>query len=45
MINDGFNIRSSMNGTWIYLSLEEKIKDGMTYRVSDVLFQATLVNV
>ena len=24
---------------------EEKIKEGMTFRVSDVLFQATLVNV
>lgn len=40
-LNDGFNLRSSLNGTWVYLSQEQQIKDNMTFRVSDILFQAS----
>jgi len=35
---DGFNLRGSLNGTWVYLSSEQAIKDNMTFRVSDILF-------
>ena len=37
-VNDGFNLRSSLNGTWIYLSQEQPIRDNLTFRVSDILF-------
>jgi hypothetical protein len=43
-VTDGFNLRSSLNGTWIYLSQESQIRDNMTFRVSDILFQASTLN-
>ncbi len=38
------SMRSSLNGTWMYLSKEFVITDNMTFKCADVLFQATLIN-
>ena len=37
-IQDGFNLRGSLNGTWVYMSQEQRIVDNMIFRVSDVVF-------
>ncbi len=41
---DGHNLRSSMNGTWVYMSQEWKVTDQMTFKVADVLFRAVLAD-
>ena len=43
LVQDGEQ-KASLNGTWIYLNEESEITNNMTFKVSEILFNATLIN-
>ena len=44
VIRDGVDLRSSTNGTWIYMSQETKIENNMTLKLSEVIYNTQTVN-
>jgi pSer/pThr/pTyr-binding forkhead associated (FHA) protein len=42
VLQDGFELLSSMNGTYIFLQDDTPIIDGMDLKISEVYFRATL---
>lgn len=43
-LEDGFNNKKSLNGTWLYLNDDYDLYNGMTFKANQTLFQATLSN-
>ena len=43
ILKDGY-ASASLNGTWVYLSKETPITDKMTFKASEILFEASLTN-
>ena len=41
MLKDGY-ASASLNGTWVYLSQETEITNKMTFKASEILFEANL---
>lgn len=41
VLKDGYS-NASLNGTWVYLSQETSIRHKMTFKASEILFEATL---
>ena len=42
VLKDGY-AQGSLNGTWIYLSQETPITQKMTFKASEILFEANLI--
>ena len=46
VVHDGIEqadgMKASLNGTWLYLGAETEIYDQMTFKVSEILFEAKL---
>jgi hypothetical protein len=42
-LEDGFNSKKSLNGTWLYLNDDFEIYDGMTFKANQTLFQANIL--
>lgn len=45
MLKDGIGSKKSLNGTWIYLHKAVKLENKLTFKASEILFEATLSNV
>ena len=43
-MQDGFNSKRSLNGTWLYLNEDFEIYDGMTFKANQTLFQTSILN-
>ena len=43
VLKDGY-AQGSLNGTWVYLSQETPITQRMTFKASEILFEANLLN-
>ena len=41
VLKDGY-ASASLNGTWAYLSQETPVRDKMTFKASEILFEASL---
>ena len=40
---DGYNGKSSLNGTWLYLNEDFEIYDGLTFKANQTVFQVSLL--
>ena len=43
VLKDGHN-SPSLNGTWVYLAEDTRITNKMTFKSSEILFEATVIN-
>lgn len=43
VLKDGY-ASQSLNGTWVYLSQEVELKHKMTFKASEILFEASVTN-
>lgn len=44
ILRDGNGHKKSLNGTWTYLSKPVKLANKLTFKVSEILFEATVQN-
>lgn len=44
LIQDGDANKKSLNGTWVYLDKPTRLTSRMTFKVSEILFEANLHN-
>ena len=43
MLSDGGKGKASTNGTWVYVSEDTKLYDGMAFKANQTIFNVSLV--
>lgn len=44
ILQDGYNGKTSTNGTWLYLNEDYPMYQGMVFKANQTIFRTTIVN-